>query len=681
MLIVMLITIGSAWAQGELPVEGVHYSVLKSCPDGKSGTCVRIGKRNINTHAFAKLFKTDQFSIRAENMTSTLAVCEVAQGHYQTTPGMSGVEGRSTNGIWKDCAKDNQYVYLVPGEVIQIPGRKHLSYSEQQAVLGRLQECTDVDCVHKVVAPLTPDVVFEESAANAHSDPVAPESVDVATVPNAEVPVPAPEAPPVSAPTVTESKAAAPVLPTTYRIDVYFALMAIAGFFCLMMYVITAYRFNRFRRTWNDRALKDLDAAERDIAMAQKQADDAKVAQSNALQERDASVSALQERDMQILSLLKTVHDTFFPNADGPDPKKMKGIPDQIAHYQVRIQSWGTQMRDALFTQRELFRKPHKEEAVLSPEFVLETTGLVVAEKQGWSEATAEEKVSIETEKQQLVAIQLLLKELMYGLYFDLTGETSDTLGDTPEQMKSNLREHQQRICSALHDQIVELAGIVLDESSKSQTHPFDFSQLSDLAQALRILNKEIGDSLIEQGEDSTSLPPDLASRLSLARYRLAGMAAYKADLEQLEGRVASMQIRERELEEALRDARSDSGVRSFDTGERPARTGNTIAPPAHGSSSVPPPPNEVGTLSLPETLNMGRGFVENLRYHARNSTSLPLDRQQDWQMFKNLWGVLQPLRVHTTEPSGELRTFELLTALKSSDEGSRLEESLTATA
>lgn len=131
------------------PVEGEHYKIVRG-PNPKS-TYLKVAKGvNINTPLLAETFHTTPHDIRADNPTKTIALCHVRGVYRGKVVGESiaeRVRNRASNRYWVDCPEKDQYVFIVPGELIELTGVKHLSFNEEQKALVELKACADQACV------------------------------------------------------------------------------------------------------------------------------------------------------------------------------------------------------------------------------------------------------------------------------------------------------------------------------------------------------------------------------------------------------------------------------------------------------------------------------------------------------------------------------------------------------
>lgn len=201
--LVVLICARPAEALNGHPREGVDFSYVRG--SNPASSYVRVAKGvDINTPLLAEMLKTDPFSIRADNMTRTLALCKrlgdgYAMGPPPTSMRLADIErARRSEAMWEDCPKERRYVYLVPGEVVEITGRTHRSFDERMEILSGLESCTDAACVSRNLEKLGVKVEIGEAAHAATPIP-AP------TADNASPPETVQKPPVVSAPAETSS--------------------------------------------------------------------------------------------------------------------------------------------------------------------------------------------------------------------------------------------------------------------------------------------------------------------------------------------------------------------------------------------------------------------------------------------------------------------------------------------
>src|SRR3989344_377466 len=156
------------------PVEGEHYRIVRGSNPGSTYLKVTPGV-NINTPLLAEALHTAPHDIRADNPTKTLALCHVQGDGYRMGSGINSPERRASNSVWQSCPDvKEQYVYIIPGETIEITGLKRLSFNEEQKVITELKACTDQACVLDKAKVLGAKVSGEAPAAPAAASPAPP---------------------------------------------------------------------------------------------------------------------------------------------------------------------------------------------------------------------------------------------------------------------------------------------------------------------------------------------------------------------------------------------------------------------------------------------------------------------------------------------------------------------------
>lgn len=138
------------------PLEGRDYWIMPKCD---KGTCVKIAPNiNLNTPLFAAQLKTTPTNIRKDNPLGTIALCHRPGDGYRMGT-INKPEDRADDSVWASCPNPaDQYVYILPGQIIRITGVVHLSFSEQQKILADIQACKTQDCVDENTSKLNPRV-------------------------------------------------------------------------------------------------------------------------------------------------------------------------------------------------------------------------------------------------------------------------------------------------------------------------------------------------------------------------------------------------------------------------------------------------------------------------------------------------------------------------------------------
>ncbi|GMU26055.1 hypothetical protein KJZ71_03490 [Patescibacteria group bacterium] len=182
-------------AQGNPPVEGVNFKVIHPRDGNPEWTYFMIlPHKNVNTHKLAEIFRTDQWSIREDNPTGTLAVCETRPGHFDMSRGIKDPEGRRTNAVWANCPKEKQYVYMLYSTVLVLKGKKHLSFDEKQQVLSTLESCTDRTCLLETASRVSGKDALAHPGSGIGNTVVAPPPDKPAAIQPPPPPAPPPPA-------------------------------------------------------------------------------------------------------------------------------------------------------------------------------------------------------------------------------------------------------------------------------------------------------------------------------------------------------------------------------------------------------------------------------------------------------------------------------------------------------
>gem|GEM_PF-3149393 len=158
------------------PMEGVHYWIMPNCGD-YDGTCARIAPNiNLNTPRFAAKLGTTQMTIRNANRTGTIALCHRPGDGYHMGK-VNSVEERGSDAVWKSCPDEKeQYVYVLPGQVIKIPKIKHLSFVEEERIKAALKICRTSQCAVDNAKKLGAQIDGEKQSINVHdADPIIAE--------------------------------------------------------------------------------------------------------------------------------------------------------------------------------------------------------------------------------------------------------------------------------------------------------------------------------------------------------------------------------------------------------------------------------------------------------------------------------------------------------------------------
>ncbi|HWQ99867.1 MAG TPA: hypothetical protein VN397_03415, partial [Candidatus Methylomirabilis sp.] len=157
------------------PVEGEHYKIVRGTNPGSTYLKVTAGV-NINTPLLAEALRTTPHDIRADNPTKTIALCHVQGDGYRMGTGIDSPAKRASNAVWQTCPDPKaQYVYIIPGEVIEITGVKHLSFDDEQKVLAEIKACADQACVMSRARALGAKVAADMAPANPPAAEVAPQ--------------------------------------------------------------------------------------------------------------------------------------------------------------------------------------------------------------------------------------------------------------------------------------------------------------------------------------------------------------------------------------------------------------------------------------------------------------------------------------------------------------------------
>jgi hypothetical protein len=183
------------------PVEGRDFWYIKGSNPGSTYFHVKDGV-NVNTELLAEMLHVEPFSIRADNPTKTLALCKLPRDKSNPRAGIKFVMGegihtpedRASNAVWFSICPEaeNQYVYLVPGENIEITGRKHLSPADQSRIVRKISACAAADdaCLLAGARELVGKTPEGASAPPAGMEPAA--SPTLPMVPPAATQAPAP---------------------------------------------------------------------------------------------------------------------------------------------------------------------------------------------------------------------------------------------------------------------------------------------------------------------------------------------------------------------------------------------------------------------------------------------------------------------------------------------------------
>lgn len=269
-MISILVLPRHAFAQGDHPIEGKHYwlvapnRVNSQVAEGLSieinpdWTYVRIAENaNLHTPELVRQLKTDMFSLRADNPYSTLALCEVSKNNWERDR-TAGVNGRPSQNIWKRCSDDKKYVYVVPGTVLVLKGRKHLTPSETADVQAKLDGCTTSQCACENVKFFAQGVTEWNCEALASGSVTSPPTLPSTSTPpgigGPSTPSGGP-APPSVTPTGTDTTVAS----TTSQENVFFWLAIALGAVIIALLIVSAVQSRRLQdiRSRCDRLVVD----------------------------------------------------------------------------------------------------------------------------------------------------------------------------------------------------------------------------------------------------------------------------------------------------------------------------------------------------------------------------------------------------------------------------------------
>ncbi len=161
------------------PVEGRDYWIMPSCD---VGTCVKIAPDiNINTPLFAAKLKTTPIDIRRDNPMGTIALCHRPGDGYRMG-NINKPADRADDGVWASCPNPaEQYVYILPGQIIKLTGIKHLSFSELQKILSDTMACETQACLDENNSKLNSKVKRADKVPPSATVPSAPPPAPSAT--------------------------------------------------------------------------------------------------------------------------------------------------------------------------------------------------------------------------------------------------------------------------------------------------------------------------------------------------------------------------------------------------------------------------------------------------------------------------------------------------------------------
>ncbi len=149
----------SAETEYPVPLEGRDFFIRKG-PKATS-LYVEIGLRWMWSPNFAKVISKrigkpiTTYNIRRDNTNKTIAVCQKAgDGFYLSSSKDHAGFSRSSDAVWSDCPQERRYVYLLPKEVLEITGFKHVTIETKLEVAEALEKCADAACVEKALRKL-----------------------------------------------------------------------------------------------------------------------------------------------------------------------------------------------------------------------------------------------------------------------------------------------------------------------------------------------------------------------------------------------------------------------------------------------------------------------------------------------------------------------------------------------
>lgn len=225
----------SALALDGHPVEGKDYLIVHG--PNKGSTYVRVAeKTNVNTPLFAEAMHTSPFDIRSDNPTKTLALCKRLGDGYEMGNGINTPEKRASNVVWQSCPEDRRYVYLVPGEILELTGVHHLSFDAEQEVLRDLRKCADASCVSASLKKLDVRVTLAAAAPSAQPAPAVTSAPQTAPAPSEPAPSVAEGAEPAQP--VAQPDAARKIRELEERADVLGTRNVVFGLMALFLFVV-----------------------------------------------------------------------------------------------------------------------------------------------------------------------------------------------------------------------------------------------------------------------------------------------------------------------------------------------------------------------------------------------------------------------------------------------------------
>lgn len=312
-LVVLILTWfipSSVLAQDQNLIEGVHYMRMK-CPDGSAKTCIKlINKRGdqVDAESLANLFGISAFQLRAQNPTSTIAVCrDQFRRSVWHMARIDKAQDRATDIVWNNCPEGDRRVVTVPGESFEVSVQNVPMFSEFESAFHAAQSCgTNRACIRGKF-----NTAFADNPTTPSAGPVSGPPPAAPVPPNANLPTSVKAAPPLNPSTAKIAVDPSPphhaVATTDQSLNIGILIWALAATLTVLFLLLA--RRRQQERFTNQAALHEervelLDKANRERADLE-----VKITQLNCLlgESREANQTAQRDHQQVLQEKVNTI--------------------------------------------------------------------------------------------------------------------------------------------------------------------------------------------------------------------------------------------------------------------------------------------------------------------------------------------------------------------------------------
>jgi hypothetical protein len=584
-LAVAILWVGAANAQGEKAEEGINFKVVRG--ENPSWTYVKIAKVDVNTPSLAAIFGTDMYSIRADNPTKTLALCCGEHGQCKWSP-VATVEDRANDAVWKNCPESNQYVYMVPNEVIVITDTKRLSFSQEQAKIKEMRACgEDAACVMRAVKVLAPNADWNRiESKDASLVSLSVEPAPAETDANRTVAAPSPASKNKETEGVTPPPPPPPP-PAPAKTDALTLIVFALAFLFLITAAVQSARLRKERHgASRQEEREERDRMKGEIKRLKKELDrtkgklNANIIELDKASEEKAHLYvqewAYTQLRSELMSFLNACGKALCGKEFDPANREPARAMDEFL---TLVRSWARELRQAVILLREEIGGLNMEkdrDRILTGKFVEETRALLADKRDRREKTNAKNENDKRRAESELTALVHGLRALLNSLP---NGQAPDAGSPENAVNAPRLLKNLEEAIQLTSYRYLELGGqmleILLGEPRRTQTAPFNPSNHQEAIRVLERTHEKLGSALAGSGSPDDEIPIALeerASRLCQAHgERETVLRRYRCEIK----KIAEENARLREAQSA------GSGLRRLppDAAFSP-QSGNTLVPP-----------------------------------------------------------------------------------------------------